>query len=204
MTENRFSDEFDAYTCSGNTIKAEIDGFTITARIVDDEHNGPIWEEHDGHGPVETLSKNYAGRYPKRPGQLRLDESNDWGRDRCARFYDYQEACKIALRDGWGSAPYDIEGETPRQKAARAARADFEYLRAWCRGEVSWVGVALSVSRSGITIDRHAASVWGIECGGPGFDGSYLTETANELLDEALEAGRAALATLCQCQDEDA
>ena len=79
---------------------------------------------------------------------------------------------------------------------AMAARA------AWLRDEWHYCGVVLSVSRDGVTLDAHAASLWGIDCNFPrelaGRDdpNGYLVEVANELLPEALEAGRVRLASL--------
>lgn len=79
-----------------------------------------------------------------------------------------------------------------------AHRADFEKAlaarRAWERNEWHYSGVVLSVARNGVTLDNHAASLWGVERNFPGSDNSYLREVANELLPEALERGRAALA----------
>lgn len=91
---------------------------------------------------------------------------------------------------------------------SEGARGDEEYAnaiaarRAWERDEWHYCGVVLSVARDGVTLDEHAASLWGIECNFPrelaGRDNPnwYLTEVAHELLDEALEVGRAKLASL--------
>ena len=46
-------------------------------------------------------------------------------------------------------------------------------------------------------LDDHAASPWGIEANYPDSDNAYLSKVAEELLPEALDAGRAALARLC-------
>ena len=70
-------------------------------------------------------------------------------------------------------------------------------LQAWRDDEWFYCGVVLSVSRAGITLDDHAASLWGIEANHPDSDNAYLTEVARELVPEAVSAGRAALATLC-------
>jgi hypothetical protein len=90
----------------------------------------------------------------------------------------------------------DMFGEdTP---ASRACFGQALAVRnAWFRDEWHYVGVVLSVSKRGITLDRHAASLWGIECNYPGGDNSYLTEVANELLPEALAEGKKQLAKLC-------
>ena len=57
-------------------------------------------------------------------------------------------------------------------------------------------GIVLSVSLEGVTLDDHAASLWGVEANYPGSDNAYLTEVANELLPEALDVARAVLARL--------
>lgn len=152
-----------------------IDGITITARIEHDADMGEPWKEHDVHGPVSDWT-----RRAKLPGEMVLAES------RCGskRFYGFQEAVKIARRDGWDAPPY---GGTPGQKAHRAAMADFENLRAWCNDEWHWCGVVLSVSVDGITLDNHAASLWGLESD----DEDGIIAEANELIDEALDVAKA-------------
>ncbi|MEP4992246.1 MAG: hypothetical protein ABJV68_31810, partial [Paracoccaceae bacterium] len=69
-------------------------------------------------------------------------------------------------------------------------------MEAWRKGEWFYCGIVLSVERDGIELDHHAASLWGVECNYPGTDNCYLTTVANELLSEALDAGRAAAARL--------
>lgn len=79
-------------------------------------------------------------------------------------------------------------------------RAHFETAltarRAWERDEWHYCGVVLSVSRDGVELDGHAASLWGIERNYPGSDNSYLLEVANELLPEALNVARDKFASL--------
>lgn len=68
-----------------------------------------------------------------------------------------------------------------------------EARAAWFRDEWSYVGVVVSVSRNGVELDDHAASVWGMEMNYPGCDNNaHLTDIANELIDEAKDvAGHA-------------
>lgn len=148
----------------------ERDGFTLRARIKHDSDTGAPWEEHDGHGPVSDWT-----RRDKLPGELILCDD---GRQK--RFYDFAEACRIARRDGWNAKPYDVPGETPRQRAAKAARADYDRLRAWCDDSWNWCGVVVTASRAGVELGT--ASLWGIESNA----GAYLVEVANELTAEAL------------------
>jgi hypothetical protein len=180
MDHNRFDGQFAEYACDGDTIHAHIDGFDITATIERDDDSGPPWNECDGHGPVSE----WTGR-GKRPGERVLIEDRG-----SKRFYDYQEAIKIAKRDGWDAAPY---GGTRGEQAARAVEKDFEVLRAWCNDEWNWCGIRLSVSRNGVMLDECAASLCGIEMNYPGSDNAYLTEVANDLLDEALGVGKLVL-----------
>lgn len=150
------------------------DGREYAARLEYDQHHGAPWEECTGHGPVTDWESR-----DKRPGDLILSEDN---RGRAKRFYDFQEACAIARRDGWSAAPYVIPGESKRAQAARAARADFERLRAWCNDDWYFVGVIVApVCPCCDEIDEsEAASLWGIESDA----GAYLSEVALELTAE--------------------
>lgn len=155
----------------------KVDGFTITARLENDDDNEPPWSMCDGHGPVSEWT-----RRDKLPGERVLCEDHG-----SKRYYDFQAAVKEARKDGWDAPPYKTG--TKGQQAVRAVEADFEYLRRWCNGDWRYVGVVLSVSRNGFELDRHAASLWGIESEA----GEHLVDIANELLEEAVEVGRKAL-----------
>jgi hypothetical protein len=87
------------------------DGFTFAVSIEHDDSAGLPWENEDGHGPVSDWRKaGYNGRASKAPGELLLCDDNPSGLrgTRAARFYDYATACKVALRDQWGVAPYRL------------------------------------------------------------------------------------------------
>lgn len=136
-----------------------------------DQDMGPPWEEDDGHGPVSDWTTR-----DKRPGELVLAENRH-----SKRYYAFQEAIAIAKRDGWAAPPYN-EG-TPGQKAERAVRADFEFLRAWCNDEWHWCGVVVTEIRKdadGFTYDGETASLWGIESSAD----DYLSTVAQELIAE--------------------
>lgn len=129
----------------------EVDGLSFAVSMEGDDYMSPPWEECDGHGPVSEWT-----RYGKAPGELVLVEDHG-----CKRYYDYQEACRIARRDGWGN----FQG-TPRQRAALAARADYERLRAWCQDEWSYVVLTVELldddgDKTGIT-----ESLGGVESDG--------------------------------------
>ena len=187
-----FPESFTGTVYEGETLTLEHDGFVITAKIWADDDTTPPWEREEGHGPVADWSSS-----AKAPGQLVLSDDNPSGlRGRTKRrFYDFQEACRIALRDGWDSKPYNTDGrETKRQQAAKAARADYERLRKWCSDQWQYVGVALQVSRADIDLTGdYAAALWGIESDCP----EYLTQVANELIGEALDTARDKLQSIC-------
>lgn len=93
---------------------APIGGFEFSARIECDDSAGAPWQEECGHGPVsDWRRKGWNGHYAKAPGELLLCDDNPSGLrgNSSARFYDYQEACRIALRDNWGIAPYHMQTE---------------------------------------------------------------------------------------------
>lgn len=141
-----FATGFQKFACEGDTITCDVDGFTVTARIVRDDCTDKPDERDEGFWP---------------------------SRDKDAAGYVLPEN-------------YDSEME----KAKRA-------MAAWESDEWFYCGISLSVSRNDIVLDAHAASLWGIECNYPDSDNSYLTETANELLDEAVASGKAILRKLC-------
>ncbi|MDE1816844.1 MAG: hypothetical protein KGI11_09850 [Thaumarchaeota archaeon] len=168
------------------TASAESEGFELSARLEFDYDSGTPWEREDGHGPVSDWTTR-----DKQAGELVLAADRRRG---SRRYYDFREACKLALRDGWGArkAP---EGASKRQVAAIAAREDYETLRAWCNDEWKYCGVIVTASREGINLG--SASVWGIEIGHPADpDNAYAAEVADELAPEAIADARAKLAAL--------
>jgi hypothetical protein len=173
-----FTQSFGSYTCDGDTIEATHNGFRFVATVHRDSDMGAPWDEHDGYGPISDWT-----RRDKLPGELIL------GADGALhRFYDFAEACRIALKDGWSSKPYDISGETKRQKAARAARHDFDMLRAWCNDDWAYCGIAVQVfgpDDEELT-GEYDFALWGVEMNYPGSDNSYLMEVVNDLASEAI------------------
>ena len=71
-----------------------------------------------------------------------------------------------------------------------------DYVDEWNRGEWFYCGVVLSVYCEDVCLTDNAAALWSIEANYPNNDNSYLTETANELIDEAVREGHAILARL--------
>lgn len=143
---------------------------TFKVQIEHDADHGAPWENEDGHGPVSDWTTR-----DKHPGELVLN--TDRG---SKRYYDFADACRIALRDGWDAAPHNDGSETKRQQAAKAARANFEHLRGWCDDEWRYVGVIVTLLDDDGQETEVSDSLWGIEDS----DRDYLEETARLLADE--------------------
>jgi hypothetical protein len=67
---------------------------------------------------------------------------------------------------------------------------DAEDVQRWRDDEWFYVGVVLSVSRNGVKLSDHAASLWGIDCNFSKTSNAYLSEVAKELEDEALDTAK--------------
>ena len=83
-----------------------------------------------------------------------------------------------------------------RQRFAKVQAEADAVREGWRKGDWFYCGIVLSVALEGVTLDTQAASLWGVEANYPVSDNAYLTEVANELLPEALDAARAVLARL--------
>lgn len=151
-----------------NTIIIQIADVELTFAVIEylDSDHGAPWDNDDGHGPVTGWT-----RREKRPDELVLNE-----RRGDKRYYNFKDACAIALRDGWGCDGLDGT-ETKRQKAAIAARADFENLRAWCNDEWAYMGVEVVLLDSEGNRTEVTESIWGV-------DSRYLENEAQTLADE--------------------
>lgn len=145
-----FTKSFDKYACEGDTISCEVDGFTITARIVRDDCTDSPDERQDGFWPSAN---------PKDAGYVGADNIG---------------------------------------KIADSIKAAQRVMDAWRNDDWFYCGVVLAVSKKGITLDNHAASLWGIECNYPDSDNSYLSEVANDLLPHALAVGKNIIKTLSE------
>lgn len=173
-------------------------GRTFVVHIEADDDAAAPWERTDCHGPV-TQWKSRS----KRPGEWVLSSSRGSN-----RFYDAQEATRIAKRDGWGIGDDECAalaaklGREPTrgEVVAAAVRRDFELLRGWCNDEWHYVGVCVRhVSQD--EDEKYSYALWGIEseCD------DYIQETAHELAArcaKALDSEAAQLrANLKKCRD---
>ena len=88
-------------------------------------------------------------------------------------------------------------GKQFRQRFAEAQAKAQAIMDAWRADEWFYCGIVLSISRNGVTLDQHAASLWGVEANYPDRDNSYLRDVANDLLPAALARGRSVFTDLC-------
>lgn len=70
-----------------------------------------------------------------------------------------------------------------------------ELIKKWRDDEWFYGGLIVSVSKNGVPLSDHAASLWGIDCN-YGQDNDYLSEICQDLQDEAIEAARVELARI--------
>src|SRR5215472_17573527 len=92
MDMAHFTKGFGRYVCEGDKITCDIEGFKLTATVYLDDSGDAPWERDDGRGPVSDWTTR-----DKAPGERALCQDRSY-----KRYYDFQEACKIAQRDGWG------------------------------------------------------------------------------------------------------
>ena len=167
-------------------------GLTFLVRTEPDLDAGPPWENCDGHGRVTGWEPLDAGLDPARYRLLSEDRH-------AARYYDFTESLRIALRDKWGVSDEEYAklkaertdgGEpTPEQITYRAVVRDYEYLRAWCQDEWEYIGVIVELrGAEGLTPSQ---SLWGIESN----DTAYIQEVAQQLADQSIEDAGSALET---------
>lgn len=138
-----------------------------------DQCMGAPWKEHDGHGPVSEWTTR-----DKRPGERVLHEDRG-----SRRYYDFEEAVRIAKHDGWGLGDEALIaltrrlGRRPTRKeiVAQTVENDFDRLRRWCNDDWSWIAICVTEVESG-------KQVWlgGVESD----DEAYRVMLAHELADE--------------------
>lgn len=148
-----------------NCYKLMHNGVSFTVKHIHDEDSGPPWAMSDGHGVISNW-------------EYRSAESHEWilcqdGRQ--ARFYDVDASIAKALAEGWDAPPY---GGTDQERATRAVKADFAFLRGWCLDEWQYIGIEVCVESE----PDVSEALWGIESNA----GEYLDTVARELADEIL------------------
>lgn len=167
----------------------EVSGLTFRFKSEYDTDKGAPWEECEGHGPVrEGHSNDWSGHVEKTPGERVLHRG---GRNEYTRVYDWKEAMKMALKDGWGLSaekrPANWDTLTKGQQAELAVQSDFDYLQGWCSDQWQYIGVIVTLlveDEDGDLVDYEGPlsgtfhdSLWGVENG----DDAYVEAVAVDL-----------------------
>ena len=173
-----FTERFQPFVCEGDSIACEAQGFEIIARIVREfrgSENAPGERFPEGRpdAPDQRQDGFWPSLYKDAPGLL-------------------GEADKDLVR----GTKYPPNGHHRERFAQAQAKAE-AVMEAWREGQWFYCGIVLSVALEGVTLEPHAASLWGVEANYPDSDNAYLTEVAQELLPEAVDTGRAAARRLC-------
>ena len=94
----------------------------------------------------------------------------------------------------------DDDCHNPDQSVTGCNDEQFDKLcstrRAWFNDEWFYCGVVISAHKAGICLDMYASALWGIEANYPDSDNAYLSEVANELLEEAINQAELTLVEL--------
>lgn len=162
--------------------------FEVTLKQDDD--NEVPWDRDDSRNIVTDFMSRDSKRPEYRP--LYSDRGS-------VRYFDWNEAMKVAKRDGWWLPVDEIDklvetlGRAPskREVTAEAVRKTYERYKGWCNDEWTYVGVVVEDVESG-----QSESLWGIESD----DEDYLWEVAQDLacgIHPLAEAHEAACLELC-------
>lgn len=140
-----------------NTETIEHLGVTVRIEYFYDGDSTP-WDD-DGHGPVRKSNHrhgvNWSTNGDKKPGERPL---NCPDRNEYQFYYDWQQAMKIAKRDGWNAAPYDAPN-----RALRAVQADFDFLRGFLNDQWHYAGIVCTVLDTDGDETEETDSCWGFE-----------------------------------------
>lgn len=145
----------------------DVDGRRFAVGYSGDDDTTPPWERSDGHGPVR---KAHSAR-EKRPGERPLNRpsSREW-----AFLYDWQEAARMARKDGWDAEPYGAP-----DRIQRAVQSDFDFLSGWVNG--LWEYVCVNVCE----VDEEGFAIGEPDCvGGVETYNAYHHRFARELAKE--------------------
>jgi len=105
--------------------------------------------------------------------------------DRFVRVGDTREVQCGALRI---VATIELDADTTPADFDLYGEGD--YAAEWQRGEWFYCGVVLSVYCEGIKLSDNAAALWAVEANYPESDNAYLSECANELINDAIVEGQ--------------
>ena len=140
----------------------DIDCRRYRVRFACDDDHGLPWEDDDGRGIV----LDWRSREGKKPGWrvLNIDGGS-------ARYFDWGGTMKKAKQDGWGLGEEELAkltadlgaAPTPGQIAERATQMEFDFLRAYCNDDWSYVGIEVVAIIDGEPDESLEETCWGFE-----------------------------------------
>lgn len=110
-----------------------------------------------------------------------------------SKFPQFNSYACIGDSITWQKDDFDITAEIHADNFSHVDDCDCYSsikIKQWKNDEWFFCGVVLSVSKNDILISKHAASIWGIECNYNKEANRYLSEVAQELESEAIEAAK--------------
>jgi hypothetical protein len=96
----------------------------------------------------------------------------------------------------WSADGFDITARVEYDEDTKPTDFDCysaRQIEAWRNDKWFFCGIVLSVSRNGVELSDHAASLWGIDCNFPSRrknPNAYLSDVCAELQEEALETAK--------------
>jgi len=93
----------------------------------------------------------------------------------------------------WQSEGFDITATIKYDDQTKPTDSDCYSpikIKQWMNDEWFFCGLVLSVSKNGVELSDHAASLWGIDCNYNKRSNCYLSEVAKELECEALDCAK--------------
>lgn len=165
----------------GDSWTVDHNGRAYRVTIEQDDTGGAPWERSDGNIEVNRVPHNY-GRYcgpSKKPSEYVFHHGDHW----CYSYVvDMRQAIDKALSENWGIYEPTKSGVelargrpmTKREIAVYAVNQNIEFMRGWCAGEWTYVGVRVSLSDDeGEPTGENDASLWGIES----ISGDYINDS---------------------------
>ncbi len=151
-----------------DTDEINLNGATLRIDWFDDHDSGMPWDEHDGHGEIREVNRNWGSRIAKNPGERVMHDGNGF-----ALLYDWQATMLLAKKDGWGLGEdgkaslarrlgKPVDALTTGEVCAESVQRDFDYCRKFASGELTWCGYNATLT----TDDGEELwedSLWGIE-----------------------------------------
>ena len=110
-----------------------------------------------------------------------------------AKFPQFHSYACVGDSITWSAEGFDFVATLEADTDTKPTDFDCYYpikIKQWKNDEWFFVGVVISVSKNGVKLSDHAASLWGIDCNYNKTSNRYLAEVAQELESEALESAK--------------